>query len=138
MQRLAGADPLHLPRYHYGGLGFRGHRAWDGKDHCRFLTSEGVTDRLKGNETRGRWCWIGGEVDAAPCGVLIASHPSNPVHPEPMRLHPTEPFFCLAPPQAGDRTLGPGDAWVSRYLIVPVDGEADAARCRKLAAAFAA
>ena len=137
-QRLAGDEPLHLPRYHYGGLGFRGPRSWDGKDGCRFLTSEGVTDRVKGNETRGRWCWIGGDVDGSPCGVLIASHPRNPVHPEPMRLHPTEPFFCFAPPQAGDRTLEAAHTWVSRYLVIPLDGPADAARCRTLAEAFAA
>ena len=136
-QQLAGSDALHLPRYHYGGLGFRGHRAWDGKDNCRFLTSEGLTDRLKGNGTHGRWCWIGGKADVSLCGVLIASHPRNAVHPEPMRLHPTEPFFCFAPPQSGERTLVSGKQWISRYLIIPIDGEPDAARCRALAGAFA-
>ena len=129
-QSLIGADPLSLPKYHYGGLGFRGHRSWNGPANTRFLTSEGITDRIKGNESRARWTWIGGLVNTRTAGVLIASHPSNPVHPEPVRLHPSEPFFCFAPPQAGDRSIQPGTTLSSRYLILPLDGEPDAATCQ--------
>ena len=42
-QTTASESPLQLPKYHYGGLGFRGNRQWDGKDNCEFLTSEGKT-----------------------------------------------------------------------------------------------
>ena len=129
-QSLIGNDPLFLPKYHYGGLGFRGHRSWNGAPNCRFLTSEGLTDRIKGNESRARWTWIGGLVNSRTAGVLIASHPSNPVHPEPVRLHPSEPFFCFAPPQAGGRSINPGTPLASRYLILPLDGEPDAATCQ--------
>ena len=44
-QQCATASALQLPTYRYGGLGVRGNRAWDGKEHAFFLTSEGETDR---------------------------------------------------------------------------------------------
>ncbi len=67
-QECAGARPLTIHKYHYGGLGFRGNRAWldpvakgeEPPDPARsgraeFLTGEGK-HRLDGNQTRpGRW-----------------------------------------------------------------------------------
>jgi hypothetical protein len=136
-QKVIASEPLELPKYHYGGLGFRGHRSWKGTKGCRFLTSEGITDRIKGNESRARWCWVGGITNGSLCGALLASHPQNPIHPEPVRLNPTEPFFCFAPPQAGDRSLAPDSLSHSRYLIVPLDGEPASASCDAIARAWA-
>lgn len=124
-QTCASASPLELPKYHYGGLGFRGNRAWDGAGNCRFLTSEGVTNRVAGNETRGRWCWIGGSVDGALCGAAVLCHPDNFRAPQPMRLHPTEPFFCYAPSQLGDWSITPEKPYVARYRFVVFDGPPD-------------
>ena len=131
-QTCASASPLKLPRYHYGGLGFRGHAQWDGKDNTFFLTSEGETDRLKGNETRGRWCHVGGKVDGALTGIAILGHPENFRAPQPMRLHPTEPFFCFAPSQLGDWEITPGQLYVSRYRYVVADGPPDKAELERL------
>lgn len=131
-QECATASPLKLPKYHYGGLGFRGHRDWNGKDKTFFLTSEGETDRVKGNETRGRWCHIGGNVDGALTGVAILCHPDNFRSPQPMRLHPTEPFFCFAPSQLGDWEITPGKPHVSRYRFVVADGPPDKEELERL------
>jgi hypothetical protein len=122
-QTCASASPLMLPKYHYGGLGFRGNWAWNGATNCEFLTSEGETNRVKGNETRGNWCHIGGEVNRQFTGVAILSHPSNFRSPQPMRLHPTEPFFCFAPSQLGDWAIEPGKPYVSRYRFIVRDGK---------------
>jgi len=124
-QECATASPLKLPKYHYGGLGFRGHRDWNGKDKTFFLTSEDETDRVKGNETRGRWCHIGGNVDGTLAGIAILCHPDNFRAPQPMRLHPSEPFFCFAPSQLGDWEIAPGKPYVSRYRFVVADGPPD-------------
>ena len=126
-QRCATDAPLKLPKYHYGGLGFRGNWSWNGKDECHFLTSSGETDRVKGNETRGNWCHIGGEVEGAFAGIAILCHPENFRAPQPMRLHPTEPFFCFAPSQLGDWEIAPGQTYVSRYRFIVADGKPDAA-----------
>jgi hypothetical protein len=124
-QKCGSSSPLILPKYHYGGLGFRGNWAWNGETKCSFLTSEGETDRLKGNEKRGNWCHIGGEVDGKITGVAILSHPTNFRSPQPMRLHPKEPFFCFAPSQLGDWSIEPGKPYVSRYRFIVSDGKPD-------------
>lgn len=130
-QEPAGDQPLVLPQYLYGGLGFRGNRQWDGKDGCVFLTSEGK-DRASGNQTTGRWCYIGGKVDGSDAGVAILCHPENFRSPQPMRLHPTEPFFCYAPSQAGDWAIEPGKPYVARYRLIAFDGLPDAATINRL------
>lgn len=121
---------LALPEYHYGGLGFRGLDAWDGAPNCRFRTSEAITDRIRGNGSRGRWCWIGGPAKNSDgkeevAGVVLLSHPSNPRFPEPMRIHPTEPFFCWSPQQMGAFTVPPNGQHRMRYRILVVDGVPD-------------
>ncbi|MBV9866352.1 MAG: PmoA family protein [Abitibacteriaceae bacterium] len=131
-QECASDSPLKLPKYHYGGLGFRGNRAWDGKDNTFFLTSEGETDRVKGNETRGRWCHIGGKVDGELTGIAILCHPDNFRAPQPMRLHPTEPFFCYAPSQGGDWEIALGKPYTSRYRFIVQDGAPDKSELDRL------
>jgi len=131
-QHCATASPLKLPKYHYGGLGFRGNWTWNGKDKTFFLTSEGETDRVKGNETRGRWCHISGDVDGARVGIAILCHPDNFRAPQPMRLHPAEPFFCYAPSQLDDREISPGKPYVSRYRLIVADGPPDKAELERL------
>ncbi|HEV8541552.1 MAG TPA: PmoA family protein [Verrucomicrobiae bacterium] len=121
-QKCATAFPLELPKYYYGGLGFRGNFAWNGENNCFFLTSDGETNRVKGNETRGNWCHIGGTLDGELAGLAILSHPENFRAPQPMRLHPKEPFFCFAPSQLGDWSIEPGKPYVSRYRFMVKDG----------------
>lgn len=124
-QECATAAPLTLPKYHYGGLGFRGHADWIGKTKQPFLTSEGIEDKLRGNETRGRWCHVGGLVDGQPAGVVVMDHPSNFRSPQPMRLNPDQPFFCFAPQQLGVFQITPGQPYISRYRLVFMDGPPD-------------
>jgi hypothetical protein len=124
-QRCATPHALRLPLYHYGGLGFRGLKEWDGANRVRFLTSEGETNRVRGNQTRGRWCYVGGNVEERSAGVAILCHPSNFRSPQPMRLHPTEPFFCYAPSQLGDWEIGPEHPYTARYRFILLDGPPD-------------
>lgn len=137
-QNCAGPAPLKLPEYHYGGIGFRGNAAWNGADNCRFLTSSGLTDRLKVNTAKESWCWIGGKVDGETCGVTILCHPSNFRAPQPIRAHPTEPFFCFAPQQGGAMEIVPGKPYVARYRLIVADGEPDAKAAAKWAEEYAA
>lgn len=124
-QECATTRPLRLPTYRYGGIGVRGNWAWNGKDATHFLTANGETDREKGHATRARWCDMAGDVDGQRAGIAILSHPGNFRHPEPMRIHPTEPFFNFAPQQAGEMEIKPGTRHVSRYRFVIHDGPAE-------------
>ena len=130
--RCATKDGVELPEYRYGGIGLRGNWAWNGKDKVNFLTSDGETDRIMGNATRGRWCDMWGDIDGAKAGIAILGHPSNFRAPQPMRLHPTEPFFNFAPQQAGDMAIKPGETYVSRYRFVVHDGPPDRAELDRL------
>ncbi len=144
VQQASTQSPLELPTYHYGGVGFRGNRAWDGAANAVFLTSEGKT-RADGHATTARWCHIGGRVgggplgasDAALAGITIMNHPGNFRAPQPMRIHPTEPFFNYAPSQGGPWSIRPGERYVARYRFVVYDGEPDVALLERLYGEFA-
>jgi hypothetical protein len=122
--QVAGALPLVLPQYHYGGAGLRGPDSWLGAENAYFLTSEGKT-RQDGNETRGRWAHMSGDVDGQRAGLAVLGHPQNLRAPEPLRLHPTEPFICVAPSQLGRWEIAPGTPHVARYRYVASDGPPD-------------
>jgi hypothetical protein len=122
-QQCATNAPLKLPEYRYGGIGIRGNRAWNGKGKTDWLTSEGKVTSDQG--MRGRWCDMSGMIDGARAGMTILCSPSNFRAPQPMRIHPTEPFFCFAPQEAGDMEIAPGTKYVSRYRFIVHDGEPD-------------
>ena len=124
-QKCAANTPIHFPQYRYGGLGFRGHRQWDGAENAHYLTGLGETDRIQGHATRAPWCHIGGQVNGQFCGVAILCHPKNFRAPQPMRIHPKEPFFCYAPSQIGEWEIVPGKPYISQYRFILADGKPD-------------
>lgn len=131
-QTCAGDSPLKLLEYRYGGIGYRGSDQWEGEgDKCRFLTSAGKT-RDDGHATRADWCAVWQKVDGQPAGIVILGHPSNFRSPQPMRIHPSEPFLNFAPPQAGDFSIEPGKPYVSKYRFVLFDGEPNVKRITQL------
>lgn len=125
-QELVGTAPLELPTYRYGGVGMRGRHDWDGAARTFFLTSTG-RGRLPGHGTRATWVHMSGDVDGRRAGIAMLSHPDNVRSPQPMRIHPTEPFFNFAPQQAGPLTIRPGEPLMLRYRFVVTDGPPDAA-----------
>lgn len=120
-QECASTSPLILEEYRYGGMGVRGHRDWKDKTKVSFLTSEGNT-RLDGNATRARWCHMGGSVDGEQVGIAVLDHPANFRAPQPLRIHPDDPYFNYAMSQAGRFQIDPGKKFVLRYRYVVADG----------------
>lgn len=131
-QETAGPSPVEFPRFYYGGFAFRGPWAWNGPTAARYLDANGVTNRVAANETRARWFWLGGPVDDGLAGVAVLGHPDNFRAPQPLRVHPREPFVCWAPSQLGDWSITPGTPLRSRYRIAAFDGEPDPARLEAL------
>ncbi|MCA1801452.1 MAG: PmoA family protein [Rhodothermaceae bacterium] len=135
-QSIQGSDPLTLPEYRYGGIGFRGHADWaDHPETTRFLTSEGLG--RDGHGTRTRWCHVGGYSDGELGGVAILGHPSNYRFPQTVRIHPEEPFFNYAPTQLGDMEIRPGSPYTSRLRFITYDGDPDADIIERLWADYA-
>lgn len=124
-QTMADDFDLELPEYHYGGLGIRGRGEWDGKENAFFLTSEGVTERDEANGKPAKWIFMGGAVEGGKAGLVILGSPGNFRAPQPLRVHPTEPFVCFAPQVAGAMTIKHGETYRSQYRFVIVDGAAD-------------
>jgi len=123
-QELVADSALHLLEHHYGGVGLRGARSWNGTENADFLTSEGLT-RADGHATRARWSHVGGLVDSQKVGIAVLGHPDNHEAPQPMRIHPDEPFFNYAPTQAGSFMIRPGEVYQMQYRYVVYDGDPD-------------
>jgi hypothetical protein len=121
-QHCATDAPLELPQHLYGGFGFRGHAAWNGPTNLLLLTSDGETNRVRAHGTRVRWCWLGGLVEGRVTGIVLMGHPTNFRAPQPIRMHPEEPFFCFAPSQAGDFAIRPGETHTARFRMLTLDG----------------
>ena len=129
-QECASASPVKLPKYYYGGLGARGHAAWDPVDAVKFLTSNGA-DRKQGDASKANWVHMGGQVDGAPAGFAVLIHPDNFRAPQPLRLNPKNPQLCVAPSADGDWEITPGQPYVSRYRFILADGPADQAELER-------
>jgi len=125
--------PLTINEYHYGGMGVRGHRQWHasrrrgevaGEPSFRFTTSEGK-HRIEGNHTRPRWVSMSGPVDDGFATLTVMGHPKNFRYPQPVRLHPTMPYFCFAPMVVGAFEITKDNDYVSRYRYLIRDGRLD-------------
>lgn len=123
-------DTVFINKYHYGGMAFRGSKVWNKvdslhyQDEVKYLTSEGK-GRDDGNHSEPLWTTVYGKIDGDYAGVAIMGHQSNFRHPEPVRIHPEMPYFCLAPMVKGGYILAPGQVIKARYRFVAFDGEPD-------------
>ena len=125
-QTCATDRPLEFPTYHYGGLGVRGNRAWETPGLPDVLNSDGQS-RVAADGHPSRWCRLGGPVDGAPASIAILGDPGNFRAPQPVRVHPKEPYLCWAPSQGGPWAITPGKPYTMRYRILTADGLAERA-----------
>jgi len=131
-QKPATALPLVLPEYHYGGMALRGAASFIGAPaNESVLTSEGK-DRASADNTRARWAHISGRIDGAVAGIAMLGHPDNFRAPEPLRVHPTDPYICFAPSRLGAWSITAERPHSARYRFVAADGPADSALLDRL------
>lgn len=119
-----------LDAYRYGGgIGFRATESWH-KDNCTVLTSEGK-DRIDADGSFARWCIVEGEssTEEGRSGILFLSHPSNRMHPEPMRVWPIDAnggrgdmFFEFTPIRYEDWKIEPNQPYALKYRMIVFDG----------------
>lgn len=122
-QRAAGESPLVVLEYHYGGFAWRGPEAWT-KDACTIQTDSG-DDRVASNDRRPRWVMATGTVDGEAVTFAVLSHKDNFRGPQPVRIHPDEPYFCFSPCELGPFEIGV-EPLVSRYRLIAADGPLEA------------
>ena len=137
------ADTLFINQYHYGGLGIRGSKHWNRvdslsfKSDAQFLTSEGLK-RIEANHTKPRWSAMYGDIDGSVAGVVVFDHPDNFRHPQPVRVHPEMPYYCLAPMVNGEMEIRPSDSFSSKFRILTFDGTPNATELDALWRQYAA
>jgi hypothetical protein len=134
-----------LDAYRYGGgIGFRATEKWH-KDNCTVLTSDGKS-RADADGSFARWCIVEGEsnVSEGRSGILFLSHPSNRMHPEPMRVWPLDAnggrgdmYFEFVPIRHEDWKLEPLKDYSLKYRMVVFDGKMDAETAEKYWSSFA-
>ena len=117
--------------YRYGGgIGMRFNERWN-KDNCEVLTSEGK-NRLEADGTSARWCLVSGASSdgRGTNGILFMSHPSNRMHPEPMRVWPIDSnggrgdmFFEFCPIRHEEWKIAPNKVYQLKYRMVVFDGK---------------
>lgn len=119
-ERNVTTDTLFLEKYHYGGLGFRGSSHWNDHDKKNFqnrwhvLTSEGIRDSAA-NHTHARWVDASGLINGQAAGATVFDHPVNFRYPQPIRVHPTMPYWVYSPVVDGSFTINPGTWYRSQY-----------------------
>ncbi len=139
---LSGGILLNQFRYG-GGLGFRTTEKWH-KDNSVVFTSEGL-GRAEADGTNARWCIVEGESDvpAGRSGILFLSHPSNRMHPEPLRVWPPDMYgrgdlyFQFTPIRHEDWGLAPFTSYTQKYRMIVYDGEMLAEDAEKYWRSFA-
>ena len=134
-----------LDAYRYGGgIGFRATEKWH-KDNCTVLTSDNKT-RADADGSFARWCIVEGESDTEQgrSGILFLSHPSNRMHPEPMRVWPLnsngnrgDMYFEFVPIRHEDWKLEPKQDYTLKYRMIVFDGKMDAEMAEKYWNSFA-
>ena len=130
-QKCATDQPVTIDKIHYGGMTVRGHADWHGADAYNYLTSEGK-DKLTGNQSRPSWVEMYGRLGAETAGIAILDHPGNFRFPQPVRLHPTMPYFCFAVASLDPFIIEPGKSFDSRYRYYVHDGKPNAEQDQRL------
>jgi hypothetical protein len=125
IQNCATDQPVTIDKIHYGGMTVRGHADWHEHHTYDFLTSEGK-NKENGNQSQPQWVELYGPLAGGMAGVTVLSHPGNFRFPQPVRLHPTMPYFCFAVAASDAFAIEPGKPYVSRYRFYVHDGKPNA------------
>ena len=141
--------PIVIKKYHYGGMCIRGPNPWMTSDakiatDMTLQSDDEASDpdielasREQGNHSRPRYAVMYGEIDGQACGIAAFSHPSNFRAPQPVRIHPTEPYFCFSPMVLGEFELAPQTPYVSAFRFAAFDGVPDRETLESMADTFA-
>ncbi|MCA8991008.1 MAG: PmoA family protein [Planctomycetaceae bacterium] len=120
VQSLVAASPLVIHEYHYGGAAIRGRDDWLNNPNADILTSEGKS-RSDGNHTRPEWVSMYGPTKEGFASVTILGHKENFRFPQPVRLHPSKPYFVFTPPQLGEFAIDTEHSYEARYRLLLQD-----------------
>ncbi|NND32182.1 MAG: hypothetical protein HKN76_06280 [Saprospiraceae bacterium] len=132
-----GPDSLTIDEYHYGGTAFRGSSEWNlpegAYDSLVFVETNLHSSHLESNHSRPEWITMYGLTDANQyAGITFIPSRKNFRYPQPVRVHPTMPYFCFAPMVLGKFVLQPYDVYKSNCRMLVFDGKPDYSLIQKI------
>ncbi|WP_247233879.1 PmoA family protein [Telluribacter sp. SYSU D00476] len=123
-------DTLHINKYTYGGMAFRGSREWNRTDSAHYTNRwQILTDQNKSladaNHTHARWVDASGVVDGKMTGLTVFGFPSNYRYPQAIRVHPDMPYWCYSPMVDEAFYIAPGGSYQGKYRYYVHNGAPD-------------
>ena len=136
-QTNTSGDTLYLNQYHYGGMSFRGSREWNPDDKTHFgqawkIVTDSGFSVADGNARHAAYVAAEGRVNKGYSGVAVFGFPGNFRYPQALRIHPTMPYWCYAPPVDGPFAINPLQHFVSAYRYCVYEGHLDTLYARRL------
>lgn len=119
-------DTLFLPKYIYGGMALRGAARWNKEDSAHFeenwkVINAGGEENEAANHKPARWVQVSG-TGASGNGLVVYDHPGNLRYPQPVRVHPSMPYFVFSPVVNEGFAIAPGEKYKARYRYFTYDG----------------
>lgn len=120
-------DTLFIQDHRYGGMAFRATKAWNKEDPIHFQNASNfytneAKNRAAANHSRPLWSALTGLIEGQNAGVALFGHPTNFRYPEPIRIHPEMPYFCIAPMVGEAFAIAPKDVFLGTYTFFSFDG----------------
>lgn len=112
-------DTLFLPKYIYGGMALRGAARWNKEDTAHFeeqwkIINAAGEENDAANHKPARWVQVSG-MNTADNGLAVFDHPTNFRYPQPVRVHPSMPYFVFSPVVNEGFSIAPGGKYKARY-----------------------
>ena len=132
------SDTLFINDYHYGGMAFRGAKEWNAIDSLNFQNEPSFhtnedKNRIAANHSRPMWSALSGLINGKESGLAIFSHPTNFRYPEPIRIHPQMPYFCIAPMVGEKFSIAPNEFFKGNYTLISYEGSLPSALLNEIA-----
>jgi Methane oxygenase PmoA len=137
VQQNITTDTLYINKYHYGSIAFRGSRQWNDADSLHYksrwniLTDSGNT-LSNADGKRAAYVSASGAIDGKASGVTVFGFPANYNYPQPIRVHPSMPYWGFAPAVTNKFSINPGQLYNSAYRYFVHDGNPDTAAIKQL------
>ncbi|MDO9552786.1 PmoA family protein [Rhodonellum sp.] len=123
-------DTLFMDKYIYGGMAFRGSKAWNPDDSLQYqnpweITTDQGHTLAQANNQKAQWVTSSGNIDGKATGITIFGFPENFKYPQAIRVHPTMPYWVYSPVIEEGFFLAPGERYSSKFRYLVFDGKPD-------------
>ncbi|WP_304062350.1 PmoA family protein [Pedobacter glucosidilyticus] len=119
-------DTLFVNKYHYGGMAYRASKHWNIDDSLHYQNKWQIkTNNGDGvataNAKAAKYVSAFGLLNGKTAGLTVFGFPQNLAYPQPIRLHPTMPYFSFSPMVNAAFTIKPGEIFTSKYRYLSHD-----------------